>query len=435
MEFKKVTLGEISINSRGYYGIGASAVDFDPELPTYLRITDINDDGSLNKDNLKSINEEDYEKYILKENDIVFARTGNSTGRNYFYEKKDGLLVFAGFLIKFSLDKEKVFPKYIKYVCQSKEYWGWINSIATGSTRKNINAKMYEKMPIFLPEEKTQEKIVTLLESLDSKIEINNKIISNLESQAQAIFKSWFVDFEPFQDGNFVESELGMIPEGWEVKPIGELLDFDIGGGWGKEKPQEKYLIPAYVIRGTDIPNSKLGYFNMDNYRYHTESNLKNRRLQVGDIIFESSGGSTNQDLGRMLLVTDELLNEYNNDIICASFCKLIRINDSSIRWFVYNLLEYSYRNKILTKYEVKSTGISNFSFTIFKDDFKIAVPNRKTMERYFNVTGNNINLSAKLGVQNTKLAELRDALLPKLMAGEIDVSNIKIEGEEVKNE
>ena len=310
-----------------------------------------------------------------------------------------------------------------------------LNQLRIGTSQPLLNQDILKNIDAVVFDTIIQRKISNILSNLDSKIEINNKIISNLESQAQAIFRSWFVDFEPFQDGNFVESELGMIPEGWEVKSIGELLDFDIGGGWGKEKPQEKYLIPAYVIRGTDIPNSKLGYFNMDNYRYHTESNLKNRRLQVGDIIFESSGGSTNQDLGRMLLVTDELLNEYNNDIICASFCKLIRINDPSIRWFVYNLLEYSYRNKILTKYEVKSTGISNFSFTIFKDDFKIAVPNRKTMERYFNVTGNNINLSAKLGIQNTKLAEMRDALLPKLMAGEIDVSNIKIEGEEVKNE
>lgn len=330
---------------------------------------------------------------------------------------------------------EEVNLDYLYFVLAQDDFFDYATKTSKGTKMPRGDKAAINKFKILLPKLNIQKKIASILSNLDSKIEINNKIISNLESQAQAIFKSWFVDFEPFQDGDFVESELGMIPEGWEVKPIGELIDFDIGGGWGKEKPQEKYLIPAYVIRGTDIPNSKLGYFNMDNYRYHTESNLKNRRLQVGDIIFESSGGSTNQDLGRMLLVTDELLNEYNNDIICASFCKLIRINDSSIRWFVYNLLEYSYRNKILTKYEVKSTGISNFSFTIFKDDFKIAVPNRKTMERYFNVTGNNINLSAKLGIQNTKLAELRDALLPKLMAGEIDVSNIKIEGEEVKNE
>lgn len=397
-----------------------------------IKIAELN--TGLSSNTKYSINND--EKFYIKKGDILFAWSGNpdTSIDTHKFKEKEGYL--NQHIFKVLPNDNKIESDFLYYVLKYlKPFFKEIarNKQTTGLGHVTISD--LKKIQVRIPSKNIQKEIADIFIILDSKIEINNKIISNLESQAQAIFKSWFVDFEPFQDGNFVESELGMIPEGWEVKPIGELLDFDIGGGWGKEKPQEKYLIPAYVIRGTDIPNSKLGYFNMDNYRYHTESNLKNRRLQVGDIIFESSGGSTNQDLGRMLLVTDELLNEYNNDIICASFCKLIRINDSSIRWFVYNLLEYSYRNKILTKYEVKSTGISNFSFTIFKDDFKIAVPNRKTMERYFNVTGNNINLSAKLGIQNTKLAELRDALLPKLMAGEIDVSNIKIEGEEVKNE
>lgn len=404
----------------------------------YLRISDYDKKGKVDLKKIQYVKNETFEEiknYIISKGDVFLSIVGTIGIVDYINDELDGASLTENAVKITVKDNEKYNPIFLTYYLKSPSGQFEIHSRTVGTTQKKLAIKRIKKInvPVILLDK--QKRIASILSNLDSKIEINNKIISNLESQAQAIFKSWFVDFEPFQDGNFVESELGMIPEGWEVKPIGELLDFDIGGGWGKEKPQEKYLIPAYVIRGTDIPNSKLGYFNMDNYRYHTESNLKNRRLQVGDIIFESSGGSTNQDLGRMLLVTDELLNEYNNDIICASFCKLIRINDSSIRWFVYNLLEYSYRNKILTKYEVKSTGISNFSFTIFKDDFKIAVPNRKTMERYFNVTGNNINLSAKLGIQNTKLAELRDALLPKLMAGEIDVSNIKIEGEEVKNE
>lgn len=404
----------------------------------YLRISDYDKKGKVDLKKIQYVKNETFEEiknYIISKGDVFLSIVGTIGIVDYINDELDGASLTENAVKITVKDNEKYNPIFLTYYLKSPSGQFEIHSRTVGTTQKKLAIKRIKKInvPVILLDK--QKRIASILSNLDSKIEINNKIISNLESQAQAIFKSWFVDFEPFQDGNFVESELGMIPEGWEVKPIGELLDFDIGGGWGKEKPQEKYLIPAYVIRGTDIPNSKLGYFNMDNYRYHTESNLKNRRLQVGDIIFESSGGSTNQDLGRMLLVTDELLNEYNNDTICASFCKLIRINDSSIRCFVYNLLEYSYRNKILTKYEVKSTGISNFSFTIFKDDFKIAVPNRKTMERYFNVTGNNINLSAKLGIQNTKLAELRDALLPKLMAGEIDVSNIKIEGEEVKNE
>ena len=372
----------------------------------------------------------------LERGDLVISTRGSIGNVGYYSSdiRTENIRINSGMLIIRNFDNS-IDTEYLYVLMRSNFMKQRYKERISGSVQNQLPIRDFKKIKIPIPDLHSQIIIKNVILTLDSKIEINNKIISNLESQAQAIFKSWFVDFEPFQDGNFVQRELGMIPEGWEVKPIGELLDFDIGGGWGKEKPQEKYLIPAYVIRGTDIPDSKFGYFNKDNYRYHTESNLKNRRLQVGDIIFESSGGSTNQDLGRMLMVTDELLNEYNNDVICASFCKLIRINDSSVRWFVYNLLEYSYRNKILTKYEVKSTGISNFSFTIFKDDFKIAVPDRKTIERYFNVTGNNINLSAKLGIQNTKLTELRDALLPKLMAGEIDVSNIKIEGEEVKNE
>ncbi|MDU1579951.1 restriction endonuclease subunit S [Finegoldia magna] len=414
MEFKKVTLGEISINSRGYYGIGASAVDFDPELPTYLRITDINDDGSLNKDNLKSINEEDYEKYILKENDIVFARTGNSTGRNYFYEKKDGLLVFAGFLIKFSLDKEKVFPKYIKYVCQSKEYWGWINSIATGSTRKNINAKMYEKMPIFLPEEKTQEKIVTLLESLDSKIEINNKIISNLESQAQAIFKSWFVDFEPFQDGDFVESELGMIPEGWEVKSLSDIAFFKNGLAMQKYRPEiNDPSLPVLKIREL---NSGSTDFSSDRCRTDIDDSVK---VYDGDLIFSWSGTLS----CKLWTGGNAGLNQHLFKVTSEKYEK----------WFNYSWVKF-HMNEFIRIAQDKATTMGHIKRSHL-DEAKVLIPTIDIYEKIDKLMKPIIELIIKLGIQNTKLAELRDALLPKLMAGEIDVSNIKIEGEEVKNE
>lgn len=116
MDFVKKTLGDLTVG-KGQYGIGASAVDYSEDLYTYLRITDINDDGTLNVNNLKSINDKNAERYLLQPNDIVFARTGNSTGRNYFYDGTDGILVYAGFLIKFSIDSSKVNPKYIKYYC------------------------------------------------------------------------------------------------------------------------------------------------------------------------------------------------------------------------------------------------------------------------------------------------------------------------------
>lgn len=180
MNERIVQLASLTIDGKGSYGIGASAVPFSEELYTYLRITDIKDDGTLDLSNLKSVDDEKAKDYLLKPNDIVFARTGASTGRNYFYDGSDGEFVYAGFLIKFSIDENKVNPKYIKYYCQSKEYKDWINSFNTGSTRGNINAQTLGKMPIPLIDREKQDALVSILSSIDKKIKQNNEINNNL---------------------------------------------------------------------------------------------------------------------------------------------------------------------------------------------------------------------------------------------------------------
>ena len=186
-EWKTYTLGELSTNGKGSYGIGAPAVDYSPEKYTYLRITDINDDGTMSSSELKSVEAKGVEQYILKENDIVFARTGNSTGRSYFYDTRDGELVYAGFLIKFSIDPRKVNPKLLKYYTHSKPYYDWIRSFDSGATRGNINAQTYASMPIILPTRKTQDLIVSVLSVLDDKIRCNNRINHNLARVATVI--------------------------------------------------------------------------------------------------------------------------------------------------------------------------------------------------------------------------------------------------------
>ena len=175
MGCRVATLGELSLDN-GKYGIAASAVDFDTELPAYLRITDINNDGTLNKFDRKSVNDPSACKYMLSEGDIVFARTGNSTGRNYFYDPRDGKFAFAGFLVKFSLDASKVNPRFVKYYAQSRAYWDWVASFKTGSTRGNINAKTYAQMPIPLPERSAQNSIVALCDCISDKIRVNAQL-------------------------------------------------------------------------------------------------------------------------------------------------------------------------------------------------------------------------------------------------------------------
>jgi len=180
MLFEKTTLGDVSKGGKGNYGIAASAVDYSDEFYTYLRITDIKDDGTIDFGGLKSVNDGKAANYLLQPNDIVFARTGASTGRNYFYDGSDGQFVYAGFLIKFSIDPDKVNPKYVKYYCLSQEYKGWIASYNTGSTRGNINAQTLAQMPLLLPERMQQDKMVDILSSIDRKIKENEKINKNL---------------------------------------------------------------------------------------------------------------------------------------------------------------------------------------------------------------------------------------------------------------
>ena len=192
VKLTEVKLKEISKNNRGYYGIGASAVDYDENKYTYLRITDINDDGTINTTALMSVDDKNACDFLLKENDIVFARTGASTGRNYFYDGEINNMVYAGFLIKFSLDKDKVNPRFIKYYCLSQNYKNWIASSLTGSTRPNINEKQLSEMPIILPYREYQNRAVKVLDAITKKIQLNNQINDNLYELGDNLYKEYF---------------------------------------------------------------------------------------------------------------------------------------------------------------------------------------------------------------------------------------------------
>ena len=211
-EWKEYKLGDLTIDGKGSYGIAASAIEFDASKYTYLRITDINDDGTINKNGLKSVDDVNASNYLLKPNDIVFARTGASVGRSYFYDGKDGEFVYAGFLIKFGIDPNKVNPKILKYYTHSQPYYDWILSVDNGATRGNINAQTYSSMPIILPERNIQDKIVSILSSLDDKIDLLHRENKTLETMAETLFRQWFIE----------EAK-----EDWEEGTIADLVEFN----------------------------------------------------------------------------------------------------------------------------------------------------------------------------------------------------------------
>lgn len=397
MEWK---LKDLTVDGKGYYGIGAPAVPYQEDKLTYLRITDINDDGSLNFADLKCVDAEDAEKYILKENDIVFARTGNSTGRSYFYEKQHGTFVYAGFLIKFSLDPNKVNPRILKYYTHSKPYFDWVNSFDTGATRGNINAKTYGDMEIELPSRKVQDNIVSILSSLDRKIELNNKINADLEEMAQAIFKNWFVDFEPFKDGKFVDSELGMIPEGWKVGTLGDITKNK--SAKVKERNDVKVLSP--VTTGELVLSEE--YFTKQVF---SSSIAKYKIVNKGDFAYNPARVNIGS-LGR---------NEFDFDGCVSPVYVVFSVLDGYENYFDL------FRKTDFFKDSVASLAIGGVRQSLSYDDLssiEVIIPSENAVEEFNNLY-NQMKKTIKANkLENSRLSLLRDTLLPRLMSGELEV-------------
>lgn len=403
MEWK---LKDLTVDGKGSYGIGAPAVPYQEDKLTYLRITDINDDGSLNFSDLKSVDAEDAEKYILKENDIVFARTGNSTGRSYFYEKQHGTFVYAGFLIKFSLDPQKVNPRILKYYTHSKPYFDWVNSFDTGATRGNINAKTYGDLELELPSRKVQDEIVSILSSLDRKIELNNKINADLEEMAQAIFKNWFVDFEPFKNGKFVDSELGMIPEGWKVGRLDEIADVVGGSTPSKAKPEYYTQKGIAWLTPKDLSNHPAVYTSRGEIDITEEgyNSTSTKLMPKGTILFTSRA-----PIGYISIA--------QNDICTNQGFKSL-VPKKAGTCFLYCFLKY-----VTPEIENKSTGstFKEASGSLMKS-LQVLMPEQKVFEDFETIVSPLFARIEFLEKESSRLSLLRDTLLPRLMSGELEV-------------
>lgn len=171
------------------YGINAQAVDFDTSLPLYLRITDITEDGKYNKQGRKCVNSVDASKYILEPNDIVFARTGATVGKTYLYDINDGQLVYAGFLICFSLDSSMVDSYFIKIYAETDYYLNWVTVYSQRSGQPGINGNEYSKMLLAKPKRKEQEKIGIIFKKIDEKISYEKDYRNKYRQIKQGLMK------------------------------------------------------------------------------------------------------------------------------------------------------------------------------------------------------------------------------------------------------
>lgn len=287
-----------------------------------------------------------------------------------------------------------------------------IKSMVGSSGRQRVQTDVVASLNIELPPIEEQRKIGGLLKSLDDKIELNNQINNNLEQQAQALFKKWFIDNPENVD--------------WSAGAFRELIQSTLNGDWGKETPTGNNTEKVYCIRGADIPEVKAGNKGKMPTRYILSKNLANKKLEAGDIVVEISGGSPTQSTGRCTAITQSLLDRYDSSMVCTNFCKAIKPKNG-YSLFVYYYWQYLYEKGVFFSYENGTTGIKNLDFTGFIETESIIVPPFDKVQVFDDYCKSIFSQIFANGKQSEQLASLRDALLPKLMSGELDVSDIKI--------
>ena len=338
-------------------------------------------------------------KYISKEDFLTLKKSGCVPQKGDVLVAKDGSYLKQIFVCKETRDEailssiaifrpnELVDSYFLNYLLKSPQVYNYIaNNCVSGSALPRIVLKAFKAVELSIPAIETQQSIASFLKSLDDKIECNRRINENLEQQAQALFKSWFVDFEPFRDQPFVESELGMIPQGWRVETLGNLLDIKYGKDHKKLSDGE---IPVYGSGGLMRYAEKA--------LYSGESVLIPRKGSLNNVMYVNEAFWT----------------------VDTMFYSIPKVSDVMLYSYIF------LSNRDLSSLNAGSavpsmtTEILNSMKVVFPDNIVLKDFNKKAQTLY---------RSLKLYEQESRrLAELRDTLLPKLMSGEINVNDCLI--------
>lgn len=317
--------------------------------------------------------------------------------------------VHDGWLIIRDLDGiDKVFLYYVFINIRRR-----LSNQANGSVFMNLKTDIVKDFVIKLPTLDDQRRIASILSSLDRKIELNNKINADLEEMAQAIFKNWFVDFEPFKDGKFVDSELGMIPEGWKVGKITDIgcliTDYVSNGSFASLK-QNVHLYEtkeyAQFIRNTDLKTNTFSVY-VDKHSYDF---LSKSTLYGNEIIISNVG-----DVGSVHLCPKlDIPMTLGNNII------MLRPNEKEYNYFLYLWFKY-FSGQGLIQGIKGGSAQPKFNKTDFKN-LPLLIPSFEIIERSYWIFESMFSILSSNIKENSRLSLLRDTLLPRLMSGELEV-------------
>lgn len=367
-----------------------------------INTSDVLDGKCLNHEYVPNKKLKGQFKKTFRKGDILYSEIRPANKRFCFvdFEPKDYIASTKLMVLR---AHEDVDPQYLYQILRSNDTLTQLQMLAESrsGTFPQITYSELSNIMVNLPSQKAQKNIVSILSSLDRKIELNNKINADLEEMAQAIFKNWFVDFEPFKNGKFVDSELGMIPEGWKVGRLTEIASYMNGLAMQKFPPENNEdSLPVLKIKELGQ-----GFCGTDSDR--CSCNIKDECIiHNGDVIFSWSG---------TLLV----------DVWCGGDCglnqHLFKVTSKDYpKWFYYywtkhHLQEFIHiaKDKAVTMGHIKRGHL---------EEAMVAIPDNDSMEKAHELFEPILSKMISLRLENSRLSLLRDTLLPRLMSGELEV-------------
>lgn len=403
MEWKEVRLGDVcSELSDGLHKAPKFIVNGEY---IFVNAKNLYNGYILDNDSTKKTSHEEYLKYKkpLGKHSILYSIDG-TIGNIAKYRGEKCVLGKGACYI--NCNPEIVESSYLYYQLQSPHFKSYIHLMSTGSTIKHISLKTMRDYVFELPSLEDQRHIASILSSLDRKIELNNKINADLEEMAQAIFKNWFVDFEPFKDGKFVDSELGMIPEGWKVGRLDEIADVVGGSTPSKAKPEYYTQKGIAWLTPKDLSNHPAVYTSRGEIDITEEgyNSTSTKLMPKGTILFTSRA-----PIGYISIA--------QNDICTNQGFKSL-VPKKAGTCFLYCFLKY-----VTPEIENKSTGstFKEASGALMKS-LQVIMPEQKVFEDFEEIVCPLFARIESLEKENSRLSLLRDTLLPRLMSGELEV-------------
>ena len=425
-EFKKYKLGDICDLNKNSLKVSDT---FD--TIEYLDTSSITENTI---DSFQNFSREDApsraQRKVQNETIIFSTVRPNQNHFGLIQNPKTNLIVSSGFTTLDVKDKIEFDAKYLYYNLTQPSVVNFLQTLAQNSVSAypSINPDDIGNLYLRFPEVSTQKKIASVLSNIDRKISVNREINRNLEELAKQIYNYWFVQFDfPNEEGKPYKSSGGKmvynevlkreIPAGWEIKKISSQIKENIGGDWGKEEPEGNYQLKVSCCRGadlvsmTDLPT-----------RYILNSNSY-KLLEEDDMIVEISGGSPTQATGRCVLISKEILNSFNNKLICSNFCQALSISDKDYVSYFYYMWKMFYNSDVFFNFEGKTSGIKNFQYDTFVAE-KWYFPPKDLAKKFKEIVSQNYMKKCALDQENKHLAALRDELLPLLMNGQVTLNS-----------